>query len=116
MKKETKDTIFNIIFSTIIFILYTVIIITTNSEVDIANTGANVIGILWIVAAFFGVRYSINKTKDSDYKIVKYGIPVVVFLAITITFGTLMTNFRVALLVGGISFYAFWVVIYLLNK
>lgn len=116
MKKETKDIIIGTIVFAVIIVLYTVIIFSTNSKVDIANMGANIIGILWILAAFFGVRISINKTKGSDYKIVKYGVPVAVFVAISITFSLLMTNFLVALLVGGISFYAFWIVIYFFNK
>lgn len=83
----------------------------TWSKDDIASNGAFFFLIISLICAFLAIKLFRDYTKNCDNKLVRIGIPIGIFVAFMLLYGTLSENFYAMLVVGAIGFVVFCVLL-----
>lgn len=104
-----------------IFVLVNIVYaFLTWSKEDIASNGAFFFLIISLACAFLAIKLFRDYTKNCDNKFVRTGIPIGIFVAFMLLYGTLSDNFYAMLVVGAIGFVVFCILlglwIYYSNK
>lgn len=95
-----------------IFILSNIIcFFATSSNSDIANLGVFLTSVIFLVAAYFGIKAYLRRTENSSSNIVRIGIPIVIFVVLMLIMGLVIKDFTTMLALGGILFVIFCIVI-----
>ena len=83
----------------------------TSSKQEIAGTGAFLLLTIFLVAAYFGIKVFLHHTEDTDCKIVRIGVPIALFIALMLLFGSIMKDFNTMVVIGSIGFIVFCAII-----
>lgn len=83
----------------------------TTSKEEIADTGAFLLLIAFMVGAYFGIKAYLNYTSDTDNKFVRIGVLIGIFISLMLLLGAIMNSFNTMIVVGTIGSVAFCVLI-----
>ncbi len=83
----------------------------TASKSDIAEKGAFFVFVIFLIAAYLGIKAYLRHTEDSDNKLVRIGVPIGIFIVLMVVLGAIMKDFNTMIVVGSIGFIIFCIVI-----
>lgn len=87
-----------------IFVLANIIyFFATSSKQDVAGLGAFLLFIAFMTASYFGIKAYLQRTEDSDNKVVRIGVPIGIFIALMLLLGAIMSNFNTMVVIGSIG-------------
>jgi hypothetical protein len=83
----------------------------TTDKSNIAETGASFIFIVFLVAAYFGIKAYLRQTEGSDNKIARIVVPIGIVVVLMVLFGVMMKDFDSMVAIGSIGFIIFSIII-----
>ena len=87
---------------------------TTSSKQEVAGNGAFFLFVVFMIAAYFGIKAYLHYTEDSNNKFVRIGVPIGIFIALMLLLGSIMKDFNTMVVIGSIGFILFCIIIGLL--
>ena len=107
MEQEKKDkfgTPWYIVIGSVISIFFGLYLtITRTTTTDIAEFGAVILLILFLVGAYLSIKVYLYKTRDNNNIFIRYIVPLVFCIALSILFDTMANNFDSMFVLGVIG-------------
>ena len=95
-----------------IFVMANIIyFFATSRKQEVAENGAFFLFIVFMAAAYFGIKAYLHHTADSGNKFVRIGVPIGLFIALMLLLGSIMKDFNTMVVIGSIGFIVFCAII-----
>ena len=76
----------------------------TESKSNIADNGAFFVFVIFLVAAYFGIKVFLRHTEDSDNKLIRIGVPIGIIIVLMVVLGAMIKDFDSMVAIGSIGF------------
>lgn len=99
------------IFTGILIAISVIYFFMTTKADEIADYGVFFTTIIFLVAAYFGIKAFDKNSEDIPNKLVRIGIPVAIFLFLMLILGATIKDFNTMVIIGSVGFILFCVVV-----